>query len=357
MRTRTLRRSSRAQSRDPVEAGSKVPQRASVQAELADSLGMTVNIISAGFQTSVQDCGRIGLRKFGVTPGGALDPFSLRLANLLVGNLECAAGLECVSGKLRLRFHDERLLAWAGGEFEMRVGDKSVPVSHCARVSPDSDMEIVPQRGGRAWLAISGGINVPEVLGSRTTDLRAHFGGWKGRTLRSGDELPLGAKSELFRKMRNAIPNHVSAWSAPRFAGHGKFLRIIRGKHWDDQIGNRLLAQKFRVALNSDRMGLRLEGDKIIGSRRELVSEAVAPGTIQLPPSGAPVVLLRGCQTIGGYPKIAHVISIDLGYAAQLQALDEVRFELVELEQARELLRERERDVARFRVGLEARFG
>jgi len=317
---------------------------------------MTVSVISAGFQTTVQDCGRTGLRKFGVTPGGALDPISLRLVNLLVGNLECTAGLECVSGRLRLRFHDERILAWSGGEFEVRLGDKLVPVLHCARVS--TDIEILPQRGGRAWLAISGGINVPEILGSRATDLRAHFGGWEGRALRDGDELPLGVESELCARVRDEIPDHVSDWSAPRFVARGKLLRIIRGKNWDDNIGAKLLAQKFRVAMNSDRMGLRLEGEEIASAnRRELVSEAVTPGTIQLPPSGAPVVLLQGCQTIGGYPKIAHVITVDLGYAGQLQPLDEVRFELVELEEARQLLRKREREIALFRAGLEARFG
>jgi antagonist of KipI len=317
---------------------------------------MTVSVISAGFQTTVQDCGRTGLRKFGVTPGGALDPISLRLVNLLVGNLECTAGLECVSGRLRLRFHDERILAWSGGEFEVRLGDKLVPVLHCARVS--TDIEILPQRGGRAWLAISGGINVPEILGSRATDLRAHFGGWEGRALRDGNELPLGVESELSARVRDEIPDHVSDWSAPRFVARGKLLRIIRGKNWDDNIGAKLLAQKFRIAMDSDRMGLRLEGEEIASaSRRELVSEAVTQGTVQLPPSGAPVVLLQGCQTIGGYPKIAHVITVDLGYAAQLQPLDEVRFELIELEEARQLLREREREIALFRAGLEARFG
>jgi antagonist of KipI len=317
---------------------------------------MTVSVISAGFQTTMQDCGRTGLRKFGVTPGGALDPISLRLVNLLVGNLECTAGLECISGRLRLRFHDERILAWSGGEFEVRLGDKLVPVLHCARVS--TDIEILPQRGGRAWLAISGGINVPEILGSRATDLRAHFGGWEGRALRDGDELPLGVESELCARVRDEIPDHVSDWSAPRFVGRGKPLRIIRGKNWNDDIGPKLLAQKFRVAMNSDRMGLRLEGEEIASAnRRELVSEAVTPGTIQLPPSGTPVVLLQGCQTIGGYPKIAHVITVDLGYAAQLQPFDEVRFELIELEEARQLLRKREREIALFRAGLEARFG
>jgi len=99
---------------------------------------MTASVISAGFQTTVQDCGRTGLRKLGVTPGGALDSISLRLANLVVGNPECAAGLECTSGRLQLRFDCERLISWAGGEFEVQVGKELVPSLHCARVSTDS---------------------------------------------------------------------------------------------------------------------------------------------------------------------------------------------------------------------------
>ena len=319
---------------------------------------MISSVILAGFQTTVQDCGRVGLRKFGVTPGGALDSVSLRLANLLVGNPDCMAGLECSSGRVRLKVDVDRLVAWAGGEFEIRVGDELIPILHCARLSAGAAIEISPKRGGRAWLAISGGVDVPEILGSRATDLRAHFGGWEGRVLREGDEIPLGGESKLCSRMRKEISDVVSDWSAPRFVPQGKFLRVIRGKNWDDDIGEKLLGQKFRVAMNSDRMGLRLEGGEILrGNPRELVSEAVAPGTIQLPPSGAPVVLLGDCQTIGGYPKIAHVITVDLGHAAQLQPLDEVRFELIELEEARSLLRERERDVALFRAGLEARFG
>jgi antagonist of KipI len=318
---------------------------------------MIASVVSAGFQTTVQDCGRVGFRKFGVTPGGALDSVSLRFANLLVGNPECMAGLEVTSGRVRLRLEVDRLVAWSGGEFEMRIGDEPIPILHCARVSAGGMIEISPKRGGRAWLAISGGLDVSEILGSRATDLRALFGGWEGRALRDGDVLPLGAESELGPRIRAAIPNGVSDWSAPRFVPRRKFLRVIRGKNWDDDIGEKLLAQKFRVAMNSDRMGLRLEGEMVSTNQAELVSEAVAPGTIQLPRSGAPVVLLGDCQTIGGYPKIAHVITVDLGYAAQLQPLDEVRFELIELEEARDLLRERERDVALFRAGLEARFG
>src|SRR5256885_2294509 len=174
-----------------------------------------------------------------------------------------------------------------------------------------------------------GRFDLAVMVGRRATDLRARFGRWGGRVLRDGDELPLGVESKLCPRMRKEISDVVSDWSAPRFVPRGRFLRVIRGKNWDDDIGEKLLAQKFRVAMNSDRMGLRLEGGGILlGNPRELVSEEVDPGTIQLPPSGAPVVLLGDCQTIGGYPKIAHVITVDLGHAAQLQPLDEVRFEM-----------------------------
>jgi antagonist of KipI len=286
-----------------------------------------------------------------------LDSVSLRLANLLVGNRQCIAGLEIASGRVRLKICVDRLMAWAGGAFEVRFGNKLIPSLHCAHISEGTTIEISPRRG-RAWLAISGGIDVPEILGSRATDLRARFGGWEGRPLRDGDELPLGAESKLCQRIHREISDGVSDWSAPRFATPKNFLRVTRGKHWDEAVGEQLLMQKFRVAMNSDRMGLRLEGGQMTpGYAQELVSEAVAPGTIQLPRDGAPVVLLADCQTIGGYPKIAHVITVDFGQAAQLQPLDEVRFQLTELQAARDLLMQRERDVGLFRTGLEARFG
>src|SRR5438270_3284361 len=112
---------------DPVEDTLKI-----ARPDPATSLGMTALVISAGFQTTVQDCGRVGFRKIGVTPGGALDSVSLRLANLLVGNHECTAALECASGRIRLQLNSERLVAWAGGEFEVRIGDELIPTLHCA---------------------------------------------------------------------------------------------------------------------------------------------------------------------------------------------------------------------------------
>jgi antagonist of KipI len=315
-----------------------------------------------------------------VATAGALDPAALRVLNLLVGNDECAAALEIATGRVRLSFADNRLVAWSGGDFDVRIGENVVPSLHGGRISPDATCEISPKRG-RAWLAISGGIDVPEVLGSRSTDLRAAFAGWHGRALRDGDQLPLFEPSALANRIAAKMKDSISDWSGPQLSSFrtqsrepaqvtlkaaprdpstslGMTLRIIPGKNWTDEIALKLLSENFRVAMNSDRMGLRLEGTKIeAGDNRELVSEAVAPGTIQLPRDGAPIVLLADCQTVGGYPKLAHVITVDLAPAAQLQPIDEVSFELATLELAQELLHERERDIALFRAGLKARFG
>ena len=316
-------------------------------------------VLSAGFQTTVQDCGRLGFRKFGVAVAGALDPVSLRLINMVVGNDQCAAGLEITSGRLRLEFNDERLIAWCGGEFEVHAGGRAIPKLHCARISAGALCEIQAKRG-RAWLAISGGIEVPEVLGSRSTDLRAHFGGQNGRALRDKDTLSLGAPSPLAMSKALRLPEAVSDWSAPVLFMPRPVLRIVRGGRWDDfdeGVRAKFLARKFRVAMNSDRMGLRLEGDQILSEKaQELPSEAVAPGTIQVPRDGAPIVLLADCQTIGGYPKIGHVITVDLARAAQLQPLDELGFELITLADAQELLLAQGKDIALFRAGLQARF-
>ena len=153
---------------------------------------MNVIVRSAGFLTSVQDLGRTGFRQSGVSVGGALDSHALRVANALVGNDDNAAGIEATLGTLRLHFDDERVVAWCGGAFAVRINDEDLPPGHAGLVAKDEELTMVaPNDGGRAWLAISGGIDVPLVLGSRSTDLRGNFGGHEGRSLQSGDELPL----------------------------------------------------------------------------------------------------------------------------------------------------------------------
>jgi antagonist of KipI len=348
---------------------------------------MNIIVRSAGFLTSVQDLGRTGFRQAGVSLGGALDSHALRVANALVGNDDNAAGIEATLGTLRLHFNDERAVAWCGGAFAVRINGEDLPPGHTGLVAKDEELTMVaPNDGGRAWLAISGGIDVPLVLGSRSTDLRGNFGGHQGRASRDGDELALGKSTLIltFSQREKELPllegegwgegqrdtasfflkRRVGGWSAPApwaaTADRDRLLRIVRGTHWDlfsAEAQRSLVTNALTVTPDSDRMGARLDGPELERiDETDILSEAVAPGTLQVPPNGKPILLLGDCQTIGGYPKIAHVITVDLPIAAQLWPGDAVRFHEVSLAEAQDLLREREEDFARFRVGLSLHF-
>jgi len=320
---------------------------------------MNTMVTRAGFFSSVQDLGRAGFREFGVSMGGALDSFALRVANLLVGNEDGAAGLEITFGGLQLRFQDERIVAWCGGEFDVHIGVAPLPAGHAALVRPGDELKFGrPQIGCRAWLAISGGVDVPIVLGSRSTDLRANFGGFDGRALRDGDVIPLGPRPG------SPIPaTTISSWTAPHDwvspAKPSPILRFLSGMDWtrfNASTLQRLTSEPFAVSPDSDRMGVRLTGPELPRADNvDLISEAVVPGTVQVPPSGQPILLLGDCQTIGGYPKIAQVITVDLGMAAQVRAGDRVRFLEVSFGDAHQLFLQRERSLERFRIGLSLR--
>ena len=327
---------------------------------------MNATALRAGFLTTVQDLGRAGFRQFGVSLSGALDAHALRVANLLVGNKESAAGLEVTFGGLQLRLADERVVAWSGGEFDAHSGSTSLPAGHPVLIREGEEVVIErPKTGCRAWIAISGGVDVSLALGSRSTDLRGNFGGKEGRVLRDGDKVALGRNSEqakiLIERLREEKiarwkPPHD--WSSP--AKREPTLRVVRGSDWsrfDNVAVQRFTGDKFTVSADSDRMGVRFEGPQLKANELvDLISEAVAPGTIQIPPSGKPILLLGDCQTIGGYPKIAHVITVDLSIAAQLRAGDEVRFRKVTLADAHQLLINREQNLEQFRCGLQPHF-
>jgi antagonist of KipI len=316
---------------------------------------MNAIAIRGGFLTSVQDLGRTGYRRSGVSLGGALDVFAFRVANLLVGNTESAAGLEITFGGLQLRFADERVVAWCGGEFDVRIRSVPLPAGHAARLQAGEELKFDrPQIGCRSWLAISGGIDVPIVLGSHSTDLRANFGGFKGRALCDGDVLPIGSRPVSSTPATTAIGSWTAAhdWVSP--AKRDPMLRFVRGADWarfHASTLQRFTSESFAVSPDSDRMGVRFEGSMLSGIG-DLISQAVAPGAVQVPPNGQPILLLGDCQTIGGYPKIAHVITVDLPIAAQLRAGDHVCFSEVSIADAHRLLLQREREVERFRIGL-----
>lgn len=318
-----------------------------------------VKVLRAGSLTTVQDLGRPGQRALGVAPGGVLDACAARVANILVGNPAGAALLEVALGGVRLLFAEDRAIAWCGGEFAVDITGEKIPPGRRIFVRRGEELALGSSaRGGRAWLALAGGIDLPPVLGSRSTDLRSGFGGYQGRALRDDDELSLGETAPS-----TAGDTRSPNWSAPlewsRRAERSPILRVVYGAEWGDftrraQVD--FLQTPFAVSVQTDRMGARLEGAELRRKKeRELLSEAVAPGTVQVAHDGQPILLLGDCQTIGGYPKIAHVITVDLGLAAQLRPNDIVRFQSVSRPEATALYAERERDLQLFGIGVQLR--
>lgn len=307
-----------------------------------------VEVIKAGMLTTVQDLGRHGYRGDGVPASGGADAFALRLANLLVGNLETAATLELTLVGPELRFSRDTWIALGGAEFEGLAAWQPV------RVKAAQTLRFGAARGGcRGYLAVAGGLDVPAVLGSRSTYLRAAFGGYDGRALRDGDVLWTP------RNARN-VSGHwrIDPRILPAYADRPATVRIVRGAQ-ADEFGAPFFkgAMSYHVSPQSDRMGARLAGAPLARrSAPELRSAPVLPGTVQVPPDGQPIVLLADAQTLGGYPQAAHVISVDLPLVAQLRPGDAVRFVEVSLGEAHQLAIERERALALLRQGLAPKF-
>lgn len=311
-------------------------------AEITASLQPTsphwIEVIRPGGLTTVQDLGRPGHESSGVSPGGAADRQALRLANLLVGNEEGAAALEiCMSGPV-LHFHTATVVAVAGATGKSR------------RVAAGETVDFSDIGGGvRACLAVAGGLRVAEVLGSAATDLRAGFGGHHGRALRAGDRLEFGESGQPPR-----CGNWHAGWAEPREYIELRFLSGVQEPWFSDAARQRFREQIYQLTPDSDRMGARLTGPLLELARpREMVSQPVACGSVQVPPDGQPIVLLAERPTIGGYPQIGHVISVDLPKLARAWPGTAVRFREVSRNEALALRRRMERDFAKLRTGLE----
>jgi antagonist of KipI len=278
-----------------------------------------------------------------------MDAFALRVANLLVGNNEDAAGLEVTLLGPELVFSAETIVAVCGAEFE------GVPAWRPLRLAAGERLKFGEcRRGCRAYVAIAGGLDLAPVLGSRSTYLRAALGGFQGRALRTGDRLTIGTQTAV---ASGPASHHAPSWRLsstilPAYSS-AVTLRMVRGAQADD-FSPGLPDAEFQVSPQSDRMGLRLAGAALVRRRTDdLLSSAVAPGTVQVPPDGRPILLMADAQTIGGYPQAAQVIGPDLPLAAQLRPGDRVRFREVALEEAHRLAAARERELAHLRAGLQ----
>jgi antagonist of KipI len=331
---------------------------------------VSCRVLHAGVLTTVQDRGRAGHQREGIPVSGAMDELSLRLVNLLVGNDEDAAALELTLVGPTLRFDERTLIALGGADIGASIDGTPIPLWRPVCVAAGSIVTAeAAVRGCRAYLAAAGGIDVPPVLGSRATYVRAALGGVGGRALRRGDVVPFGAASELSRRIAAAILEQgggrliAAHWGAaatlvPFFAS-GKAIRLIEDEHTGlltNASAEQLWSTEFRIGAQSDRMGYRLEGATLELARPvEILSEAVAFGTVQLPPGGNPIVLMADRQTTGGYPRIGAVASVDLPLVAQLKPGDRLRFRPVSLDEAQRLYLAREDDLAQARMAIALR--
>ncbi|MBZ5637641.1 MAG: biotin-dependent carboxyltransferase family protein [Acidobacteriia bacterium] len=300
-----------------------------------------VRVVVPGLLTTVQDLGRFGYGELGVSPAGAADPLSLRIGNRLVGNDEGAAALEMTLVGGTFEFERPAVIALAGSDFVPRLEGAEVENWTPLEVGAGATLRLEATRdGARAYLCVRGGIEVPEILGSAATHLLVGIGGFGGRSLRAGDRLPVGE-----RVASDPAPGGIEPDAVPGLLRRD-VLRVTPGPQagWfsRDEVAA-FHAASYLVTETSNRMGIRLDGRSLRAApARELLTEGVSPGAVQVPPDGLPIVLLVEHPATGGYPKIAAVASADFHALGQLRPRDLVRFEPVSLDDALALLREQE---------------
>lgn len=323
-----------------------------------------IAVLKPGLLTTVQDLGRPGYQQYGIVVGGALDAFSTRVANLILGNEENAAVLEMAQTGPELRFEQETLVAWCGADFEASVGNEPLPRDRAVRIAAGEIVRFGFARSGlRAWLAVAGGITVPPVLGSRSTYRRAGIGGHEGRPLLAGDTLPIGLPGERSQRMLASLltaERRAAHWSVrPHLLGGTVTpgtIRAMVGPEWSwftPEAQRLFFSADWKATNEADRMGVRLQGPVLeLMKPREMISSSVNTGVVQVPSAGQPIVLLPSRQSIGGYPRLAAVASVDIGRFTQFRPGDVVRFQKINLAEAHELTLARERELSLIRLGL-----
>lgn len=310
---------------------------------------MSITVLKPGMLSTFQDLGRHGFQHLGVPVGGAMDARAHRLANLLAGNTNDEATLEITLTGPSLRFDAPGCIAICGAQLNPTLNEAPVPNNRPLVVRAGDTLSFGARHTGlRAYVAWHGGIDIPAVLGSRSTYLRGALGGYQGRALKKGDVFGMRANlsghdldtlSRQLWDIKVYLPAILGA--QPRTA-----VRAVKGAHaalFTPGAVQAFFSSEYRVSPQSERMGYRLAGPHLaLAHTAQLLSEATSFGSVQVPPDGAPIVLMADRQTTGGYAKIAHVASVDLPLVAQSMPGDTLRFVETGLEQARELDQQRE---------------
>lgn len=308
-----------------------------------------IEVQNGGLFTTVQDMGRYGYQRYGVPVSGAMDQFALRVANLLVGNQEGAASLEITFIGPSLRLLSDAVIAITGGDLDPRANDRPLAMWRAVTVPGGSVLSFGGMRDGvRAYLAIAGGIDLPPVLGSRSTYTRSRIGGVEGRALKVGDRLGVAEESPRDGVEGKDLPHDL----VPTY-GHTHLLRVVLGPQ-DDAFTpegiHTFLSSTYTVTPQSDRTGYRLEGPRVQHKRSaDIISDGIPFGAVQVTGDGMPIVLLADRGTTGGYAKIATVISVDIPRLAQAAPGDTIAFRGVTVAAAHRALRQQDAAIMRLR--------
>jgi len=293
-------------------------------------------VLKPGFFTTVQDLGRYGYLKYGVPISGAMDSFSMIAANLLVGNTPNDACLEITLIGPELQALADTQIAVTGGKISVKINGKEAPMWQTLTVRKGDIVSIGKVESGcRCYLSVRGGINTPIILGSRSTYVRGCFGGVDGRQLKAGDvieEFSAAPLNVVYKMPENLVPHFEDSFTVHVVLGPQADMFTEKGIET-------FLSNPYKVTLESDRMGYRLEGPAIEHKgKADIVSDALLPGAVQVPKSGKPIIIMRDAQTTGGYPKIAAVITPDLNRLGQAKPNDTIWFSEITLKEAHERL-------------------
>ncbi|RDV11071.1 KipI antagonist [Pontibacter diazotrophicus] len=330
---------------------------------------MSLKIISSGLLTTIQDLGRHGYQKEGIIVSGAMDSFALRAANVLVGNKETEAGIEVTLMGPKIKFEQQQLIAITGADLSPKIDGEPVKVWRPLFVEAGSILEFgSPRSGCRAYIAVAGGFDIPQVMGSSSTYLQAGLGGLHGKPLQAGDTLPCRTLPDTLEpflrsiiQAQNKNSGAQTNWSVDSSLyftyAEPQPIRVLKGPEYglfSAQSQQDFWRMAYQVTSQSDRMGYRLRGTRLsLAEQTNILSSAVTFGTVQVPAEGYPIVLLADHQTTGGYPRIAQVITADFSKLAQLAPRNKLQFKEVTLEEAQSLYIRQEKSIEKIKGALQ----
>ena len=298
---------------------------------------MGIQIINGGFLTTIQDMGRYGYQETGMSVSGVMDTRAASLANILVGNDTNEAVIEITMMGPTMKFTEDEIIAVTGGDLGAKIDGKPVERYRAVLVKAGQTLSFMGMYGGsRAYIAFAGGLDIPVVMGSRSTNLKSKVGGYEGRKLGTGDEIAFRAPASWLPHMAERV------YGLPSYGAKEWTLRVVMGPQDDcftDKGINTFLNSTYTISNEYDRMGCRMDGPVIEHvTDGNIISDGIAFGAIQVPTEGKPIIMMADRQTTGGYTKIANVISADFRLLGQLKAGDKVKFEKVSIQAAQEAL-------------------